>query len=144
MVELPAILCVDDEPYLLAALTRSLRGRFRISTAASALEALQTLETRGPFAALVSDFGMPGIDGVELMRRARERWPQMKRILLTGYGTSILARCGAEPDLLFRCLDKPVPAGEMEAALNAATGEGGAERERVPETALRNSAALPM
>lgn len=133
MAELPAILCVDDEPHLLAALMRSLRGRYHVSLAASALDALRTLEADGPFAAIVSDFGMPGINGIELMRRVRDRWPETKRILLTGYGAAVLGQHGAEHDLLFRCLDKPAPADEIEAALSAATGKNGDARNAAAE-----------
>ena len=71
---LPRVLCVDDEPNLLAALRRSLRGRFEVSLAQSALDALQALEHAGPFAIVITDLCMPGMNGIELLDRIRARW----------------------------------------------------------------------
>jgi thioredoxin reductase (NADPH) len=89
----PAILVVDDEPAVLAAVARDLRRafgeRYRIVRAGSgneALEALQELVRRGEqVALLVADQRMPGLSGTEYLVRAREIVPSAKRVLLTAY-----------------------------------------------------------
>ena len=89
----PAILTVDDEPTVLAAVARDLRRgfgeRYRIVRAASGAEALELLgevRRRGdPVALIIADQRMPGMEGTELLSRAREIFPDAKRALLTAY-----------------------------------------------------------
>jgi thioredoxin reductase (NADPH) len=89
----PAILAVDDEPAVLAAVARDLRRgfgeRYRIMRAASGQEALDLLHqmrTRGDnVALLVADQKMPGLSGTEYLVEARKLVPEAKRVLLTAY-----------------------------------------------------------
>src|ERR1700761_3720207 len=89
----PAIVGVDDEPAVLAAVSRDLRRGFgehyRIVRAASgeeALEVLRELVRRGEqVALLVADQRMPGLSGTDYLVRAREIVPTAKRVLLTAY-----------------------------------------------------------
>ncbi len=89
----PAILAVDDEPAVLAAVARDLRRgfgeRYRILRASSAAEALATLtelRTRGDqVALLIADQRMPGMAGTEYLVQARTIVPDAKRVLLTAY-----------------------------------------------------------
>jgi len=92
-VNKPALLVVDDDPQVLAAVRRDLRGRYRekytILSAASGEEALSTvkeLKSRGDsLAMLLSDQRMPGISGTEVLARSREAYPLARRVLLTAY-----------------------------------------------------------
>ena len=89
----PAILAVDDEPAVLAAVARDLRRgfgeRFRVLRATSgkeALELLRQLRTRGDqVAMLIADQRMPGMPGTEYLVEARTIVPDAKRVLLTAY-----------------------------------------------------------
>ena len=89
----PAIVCVDDEPAVLAAVARDLRRRFgehyrivRATSGADALGALKELVTRGEqVALLVADQRMPGMAGTEYLVEARKLVPDAKRVLLTAY-----------------------------------------------------------
>ena len=89
----PAILAVDDEPAVLAAVARDLRRgfgeRFRILRAGSGAEALTVLgelRTRGDqVAMLIADQRMPGMPGTEYLVKARTVVPDAKRVLLTAY-----------------------------------------------------------
>jgi thioredoxin reductase (NADPH) len=89
----PAIVAVDDEPAVLAAVARDLRRqfgeRYRIVRATSgdeALAALKELVTRGEqVALLVADQRMPGLSGTEYLVEARKLVPDAKRVLLTAY-----------------------------------------------------------
>ncbi len=89
----PAIVAVDDEPAVLAAVARDLRRgfgeRFRILRAGSgaeALELLRELRTRGEqVAMLIADQRMPGMPGTEYLVQARQLVPDAKRVLLTAY-----------------------------------------------------------
>jgi thioredoxin reductase (NADPH) len=89
----PAIVAVDDEPAVLAAVARDLRRgfgeRFRILRAGSGAEALELLgqlRTRGDqVAMLIADQRMPGMPGTQYLLEARKLVPDAKRVLLTAY-----------------------------------------------------------
>jgi thioredoxin reductase (NADPH) len=89
----PAIVAVDDEPAVLAAVARDLRRgfgeRFRIlraSSGAEALDVLSELRTRGDqVALLIADQRMPSMAGTEYLVKARTIVPDAKRVLLTAY-----------------------------------------------------------
>ncbi|HWC86151.1 MAG TPA: FAD-dependent oxidoreductase [Solirubrobacteraceae bacterium] len=89
----PAIMVVDDEPAVLAAVARDLRRgfgeRFRIlrsGSGAEALTVLRELRTRGDqVAMLIADQRMPGMPGTEYLVQARKLVPDAKRVLLTAY-----------------------------------------------------------
>jgi thioredoxin reductase (NADPH) len=89
----PAIVAVDDEPAVLAAVARDLRRGFgehyrilRAGSGADALELLKELRTRGDqVALLVADQRMPGMSGTEYLVEARQIVPDAKRVLLTAY-----------------------------------------------------------
>lgn len=81
----PVVLCVDDEPHNLDLLDRALRKRFEVLTEALPAAALAALEARPDIAVLIVDFRMPDMNGVELLARAAQRRPELRRVLVTGY-----------------------------------------------------------
>ncbi len=89
----PAILAVDDEPAVLAAVARDLRRGFgeeyrilRAGSGAEALDLLREVRTRGDqVALLVADQRMPGMSGTDYLVEARKLAPEAKRVLLTAY-----------------------------------------------------------
>jgi thioredoxin reductase (NADPH) len=89
----PALLVVDDDPQVLAAVRRDLRNRYRdsymIVSASSGEQALGTireLKGRGDALAIViSDQRMPGMQGADLLAASREFYPVARRVLLTAY-----------------------------------------------------------
>lgn len=95
----PAILTVDDDPAVSAAITRDLRNRYgsgyriiRATSGAEALEALRTIALRGQQVALIaSDQRMPGMSGIELLEQAMTHAPEAKRLLLTAYADTDVA-----------------------------------------------------
>ncbi len=91
--ERPALVAVDDEPAVLAAVARDLRRGFgeryqvmRAGSGAEALEVLKELRRRGqPVAMLIADQRMPAMSGTEYLSQARQLVPDAKRVLLTAY-----------------------------------------------------------
>jgi thioredoxin reductase (NADPH) len=89
----PAIVAVDDEPAVLAAVARDLRRGFgeryrilRADSGAKALDLLTELRTRGDqVALLIADQRMPGMPGTDYLVQARTIVPDAKRVLLTAY-----------------------------------------------------------
>lgn len=103
----PRVLCVDDDEAVLAALSNALRRRFDVVTADSAAAALRTIADHGPFAVVVSDFAMPGMNGIDLLARVRSAAPETTRVLLTGHATLQAAIHAVNDGHVFRFLTKP-------------------------------------
>jgi thioredoxin reductase (NADPH) len=95
----PIILTVDDDAQVLAAITRDLRQEFRkdyrilsVNSGPEALTTLTELRARAePLALMLADQRMPEVEGVEVLTRARELFPEAKRVLLTAYADTTAA-----------------------------------------------------
>lgn len=115
----PAVLLVDDELSLLDSLRLNLEPYFEVETAASAQEAEMHLALR-PFDVIISDHLMPDETGLDFLVRMSERYPDARRILLTGYmNPELISRATAVAGLA-GCLLKPVHSGEVADAIRAA------------------------
>jgi response regulator RpfG family c-di-GMP phosphodiesterase len=104
----PRILLVDDEPQLLSAVARNLRQeQYELHMANCGAEALETMRNRGPFAVIVSDLRMPGMDGVALLAAARRQYPDTVRVLFTGQPDMERAIGAVNEGAIFRFITKP-------------------------------------
>jgi CheY-like chemotaxis protein len=82
------VLVVDDEPDTKEVLKRMLEGcQAQVLTAGSAAEALEIVKRQPPHV-LLSDIGMPGEDGYQLIRRVRQVAPELPAVALTAYARS--------------------------------------------------------
>jgi DNA-binding NtrC family response regulator len=120
-----AILIVDDEPPILEAFASALSPYFEVSTASSAREADFTLRKK-PFKVVISDHLMPGGNGMSFLVRAREEYPQMQRILVTGYMKPEMLIRSVNEAALFRYLLKPVTLSELIKVVQDAARAAGA------------------
>lgn len=101
------ILCVDDEPGILAALKRMLRSdRVCVLTAQGGAQALEIL-SRLPVDLVISDMRMPGMDGAQLLEQVYLRWPAVMRVLLTGHADVDSTIAAVNRGRIFRYLHKP-------------------------------------
>ncbi len=114
------ILCVDDEANVLAGFQRNLRRQFQVETAQGGDPALALLEKSGPFAVIVSDMRMPGLSGLQLLQRVKQRWPETVRVMLTGNADQQTAIDAVNEGSIFRFLTKPCPPERLAATLTAA------------------------
>ncbi len=111
------ILFVDDEPQLLQAVKRQLRKRFDLYTAEGGKQALEILRKEGPFAVVISDMRMPGMDGIELLSRVKGSYPETVRMMLTGNADQETASAAVNKGQVFRFLNKPCPPSIMVPAI---------------------------
>ena len=133
------ILLVDDEINILDGLRRLLGKEFSIDTATSGEIALNALMESGPFAVIVSDMRMPGMNGVQFLTTVRERWPESVRLMLTGNADIQTAIDAVNEGCVFRFLTKPCPENILKPALHAAVAQYGlitAEKELLEKTLL--------
>jgi len=106
------VLLVDDEEQFLDALSQRLKARgLKVESVTSGEDAVKQVEDQN-FDAIVVDLAMPGIDGIETLRRIKEKRPDLEIIMLTGHATvksGIEAmKLGAED-----FLEKPVDLNEL-------------------------------
>jgi response regulator RpfG family c-di-GMP phosphodiesterase len=114
------ILCVDDDANIVDGFKRQLRKQFVIETALSGEAGLEVLDARGPFAVIVSDMRMPGMNGAQFLAQVRERAPDSVRIMLTGQTDMQAAIAAVNEGHIFRFLTKPCPPEHLVLTLQAA------------------------
>lgn len=111
------ILFVDDDANVLSAYRRSLHKRYQITTCLSGDEGLTKLATEGPFAVVVADMQMPGMNGIQFLQRAQEQSPETVRLMLTGNADQKTAADAVNQGHVFSFLTKPCPPESLDAAL---------------------------
>ncbi len=111
------VLLVDDEDRVLQGYRRTLRKQFDIATAHGGTEALAEMEANGPYAVVVSDFRMPGMDGVELLTEVRRQSPDTIRMMLTGQADMNAIIAAINEGDVFRFMTKPCPSETLAASL---------------------------
>jgi DNA-binding NtrC family response regulator len=112
----PVVLLVDDEASVRDVLGIGLSPHFEVETARSANEAEMMMATRS-YDVVVCDHLMPDEEGLAFLTRARTQFPQVQRILLTGYINPELLSRSTTLAGLAGCLMKPVSATELSEAI---------------------------
>jgi len=114
------VLLVDDEPNVHEAIKRKLASKFEITSALDGPGALELLATQStPFAVIVSDMRMPGMDGAAFLAKARALCKTSTRLLLTGDADLKSAINAVNEGHIFRFLCKPCPSEVLADALEA-------------------------
>ncbi|WP_028584306.1 HD domain-containing phosphohydrolase [Desulfogranum mediterraneum] len=103
------ILFVDDDPNILQSIKRQFRKRFSLEVAEGGEQALELLKRTEPFAVIVTDMRMPGMNGVELLGKVKDLYPEMVRLMLTGNADQETAMEAVNTGHVFRFLTKPCP-----------------------------------
>lgn len=101
------ILFVDDDERILRGYKRLLMDKFTITAFSDPVEAVKHLKVDNSFSVIISDFKMPGMDGVRFLSIAREIAPDITRIMLTGNADLETAVNAVNNGNIFRLLLKP-------------------------------------
>jgi response regulator RpfG family c-di-GMP phosphodiesterase len=113
------ILFVDDDGNILSAYQRQLRKQFHIDTALGGEPGLEMLARNGPYAVIVSDMRMPGMDGVRFLSEVKERAQDSIRMMLTGNNDLLTAMQAVNEGSIFRFLTKPCSPETLAQSLEA-------------------------
>jgi len=114
------ILLVDDEVNVLEGYRRNLSREFLIETAMGGEKALHIVTENGPFAVVVSDMRMPGMDGIQLLTKLKVLVPNTVRVMLTGNADMQTAIDAINEGNIFRFLNKPCSKEMLAKVLTAA------------------------
>jgi response regulator RpfG family c-di-GMP phosphodiesterase len=120
----PPILLVDDEPDMLLTLKKLLRRDFDLYTAESGRQALEILGQHSIHVVL-TDQRMPGMTGVQLLRRVKDQSPQTVRMVFTGYADIKAVIEGINDVGLHRYLTKPWDPDDLTQVLHQAAAHYG-------------------
>jgi signal transduction histidine kinase len=138
MIRRARVLIVDDDPALLQALSDTLQLRMRglvVETADCGSAALERLHATD-YDAIAADIKMPGMDGIELLRRIRDLQPDTPVLLITGHGEhdlAIQALRGGAHDYVQKPIDRDYFVGSLTHAI---------ERRRLTRKVVQNKARL--
>jgi two-component system, NtrC family, sensor kinase len=114
------ILCVDDEQNVLNALKRLFIDEdYTIITASSGEEGLKCL-AQGQVQIIISDYRMPGMDGVEFLSEVCTRWPQTIRIVLSGYADTASIVEAINEGQIYKFIPKPWDDEDLKATVSNA------------------------
>ncbi len=102
------ILCVDDEPNVLKAVRRLfMDDDYEILIAESGEEGLQELDNGPEVQVVISDYRMPGMNGVDFLKQVCERWPDTVRIVLSGYADTAAIVAAINEGQIYKFIPKP-------------------------------------
>jgi len=102
------ILCVDDEPNVLKALQRLFMDEdYEILSANSGAEGLTILEQNPAVRLVISDYRMPGMNGVDFLKDVCDRRPETVRIVLSGYADTAAVVSAINEGQIYKFIPKP-------------------------------------
>lgn len=124
------ILCVDDEPNILSSLRRLFRSKgYDVIIANGGHEGLKMLETE-KVDLVISDMRMPIMDGAAFLEQVRNRWPDLIRILLTGYADMQSTIDAINRGEIYRYITKPWDDNDIVLVVREAIERKELEREK--------------
>lgn len=116
------ILFIDDEEHILTALQRAFISEpYGIAVTASVVEAMEVIR-KGKIKVVVSDQRMPGVSGVEFLRNVKEQYPEIVRILFTGYTDFSTVEEAINLSEAYRFITKPWNTQELKSIMHQAIG----------------------
>ena len=131
----PLVICVDDEPPVLAALQRTLRGEpYEVVTTREPGRVLEWLDRRD-VAVVIADQRMPETRGTDLLEEVRRRSPTSRRVILTAYPESAVIRARATEGVE-RLLTKPWDGDGLRYAVREHIRERADDAENIREFVL--------
>lgn len=108
------ILYVDDELTNLKLFEITFRNIFEVITAENGAAGLEMLEKNSDIDVIVSDMKMPGMNGIEFIKKAKVFYPNIKYFILTGFEITEEISDALQDKLIIRCFGKPFNKIEIE------------------------------
>jgi two-component system, response regulator, stage 0 sporulation protein F len=113
----PTLLYVDDEPLNLTLFEINFQKKYTVKTALSGEKGLDILRSEPAIAVVITDMKMPGMNGIEFIRKAKENFPAIVFFILTGYEITEEIIQALEEKLIHKYFKKPFLIKDMETAI---------------------------
>jgi len=107
------VLFVDDDDNILASVHRNFHKRYKLDVASGGPQALRAMEEHGPYAVVVADMAMPGMNGIEFLQKAQVLAPDTIRIMFTGHPGPVTLLEAINNGQVFRFVTKPCGAASL-------------------------------
>jgi two-component system response regulator (stage 0 sporulation protein F) len=117
MNEKPKILYVDDEIVNLELFVRMFQRKYEVATGLSGAEGLEMLAADPNIQLVISDMRMPGLTGLEFIRRAKAHHPQLPFFILTGFAITREIEEALENGTVRSYFQKPFNRDDLDAAI---------------------------
>ncbi len=111
------VLLVDDDIAFLNLFQSMARKKLEVVTAENGELGVRALREKGPFAVVISDYRMPGMDGLEFLKKSLSIAPETVRVLLSGQADLSVALEAVNDCKVFKILVKPCSKKELASAL---------------------------
>ncbi len=120
MSETVTVLYVDDEIINLKLFEINFRSRFKVITAISGYIGLDKLSQEPSISVVISDMKMPGLNGIEFIKKAKEQYPNVIFYILTGYDITDEIETALRELLIHKYFRKPFNIFEIESSIRSA------------------------
>lgn len=117
-MEKQKLLYVDDEELNLELFKYNLKGHFYVQTACSGQQALRLLDEDKSINFVISDMRMPGMNGLEFIKKAKNKFPDISYYILTGFSINAEIEKALESDLIQKYFNKPYEVDTLVSELN--------------------------
>ena len=117
----PKVLYVDDEQINTMLFKINFSEKYEVYTASSGLEGLSYLNKEPDILVIISDMKMPGLNGIEFIKKAKEKFPSKKYFILTGFEITPEIQSSLENGLILKYFRKPFNIKEIEAEIEKHT-----------------------
>lgn len=119
----PKILYVDDEPMNLELFEANFSARYDVLICTNGLEAFEILQENADLKAVISDLKMPEINGFDFVAKVKDRFPEMKCFLMSGYDFDDQIANAIKTGLILDYFMKPFELNKIRATLLVHLGE---------------------
>ena len=117
------LLYVDDEPINLKLFEINFKKKYRVLTAESGLEGLKKLENNTDIIVVISDMRMPGMNGIEFVRKAKEQFVNIAYFILTDFEYNDEISKALEEKIILEYFRKPFNLMQIEQAIEKAIAQ---------------------
>jgi response regulator RpfG family c-di-GMP phosphodiesterase len=114
------ILYVDDEAINLRLFAINFGSKYDVLTAESGQQGLELLDINRDTPVVVSDLRMPGMNGIEFIKKAKEKYPEKRFFILTGFEITEMIQEALETGLIQKYFRKPFNKVEIDYAISEA------------------------
>ncbi len=112
------ILYVDDEPTNVLLFKYNFQKKYNVLTAISGYDGFEKLRAHPEIVIVISDMKMPGMNGIEFIKQAKDEFPDIVFFINSGYDLTPEIENAIETKLIHKYLSKPFKISEIESSLN--------------------------
>ena len=114
------ILYVDDDLLNLEIFAYKMNQKYNVITAMSGLQGLTALNTNSEIKIVISDMKMPGMNGIEFIKNAKKKFPNIICYILTGYAITEEIASALNEKIIEKYFNKPYNMKDLEFVIDAA------------------------